>query len=177
MDHPLSHRQKDHPAPAQRLPAPGKADHSAGAGAGHLLICDALHRKPAFHQLQLQSGAVRRRCGCGCHDRHHQRIPAVHAAHSGHLSGRTAGDELQLRRRQEGPRQGSLPFSADAVRGLHLCVLAVDDAVSRRGGGHFHLGHRTDPVHHVGHAHLHGGHFCHGLPDRLPAKLYGAGAG
>ena len=27
---------KDHPAPAQRLPAPGKADHSAGAGAGHL---------------------------------------------------------------------------------------------------------------------------------------------
>ena len=33
------------------------------------------------------------------------------------------------------------------------------------------------PVHHVGHAHLHGGHFCHGLPDRLPAKLYGAGAG
>ncbi len=40
-------------------------------------------------------------------------------------------------RRQEGPRQGSLPFSADAVRGLHLLVLAVDDAVSRRGGGHF----------------------------------------
>ena len=63
------------------------------------------------------------------------------------------------------------------VRGLHLCVLAVDDAVSRRGGGHFHLGHRTDPVHHVGHAHLHGGHFCHGLPDRLPAELYGTGAG
>ena len=87
------------------------------------------------------------------------------------------GDELQLRRRQEGPRQGSLPFSADAVRGLHLLVLAVDDAVSRRGGGHFHLRHRTDPVHHVGHAHLHGGHFCHGLSDRLPAKLYGAGAG
>ena len=90
---------------------------------------------------------------------------------------RYGGDELQLRRRQEGPRQGSLPFSADAVRVLHLLVLAVDDAVSRRGGGHFHLGHRTDPVHHVGHAHLHGGHFCHGLPDRLPAKLYGAGAG
>ena len=83
----------------------------------------------------------------------------------------------QLRRRQEGPRQGSLPFSADAVRVLHLLVLAVDDAVSRRGGGHFHLGRRTDPVHHVGHAHLYGGHFCHGLPDRLPAKLYGAGAG
>ena len=177
MDHPLSHRQKDHPAPAQRLPAPGKADHSAGAGAGHLHLCDALHREPAVYQFQLQSGAVRRRCGRGCHDRHHQRIPAVHPAHSGHLSGRSARHKLQLRRRQKAPRQGSLPLSADPVRCIHLRVLASDDAGTRRGGRDLHLGQCADLLHHLGHAHLHGGHLRHGLPDRLPAELYGAGAG
>ena len=104
---------------------PEQQCHPAGAGAGHLHLCDALHREPAVHQLQLQSGAVRRRCGCGCHDRHHQRIPAVHPAHSGHLSGRSAGHKLQLRRRQKAPRQGSLPLSADPVRRIHLRVLAV----------------------------------------------------
>ena len=67
------------------------------------------------HQLQLQSGAVRRRRGCGCHDRHHQRFPAVHPAHSGHLSGRSAGDELQFRRGQKAPRQGGIPLPADPV--------------------------------------------------------------
>ncbi len=105
----------------KRLSAPGKAGHPAGAGAGHLHLCDAVHRKPAFHQLQLQSGAVRRRCGCGCHDRHHQRFPAVHPAHSGHLSGRSAGDELQLRRGQKARVKEAFRFQL-TLCGCYTCL-------------------------------------------------------
>ena len=177
VDPEIPHRQKDHPAPAQGLSQAGTADHPAGDGAGHLVLRDALHREPAVHQLQLQSGAVRRRCGRGCHDGHHQRIPAVHPAHSGRLPGRPAGDELQLRRGQKGARERGLPLSADVVRGLHLPVLAGDDAGAGGRGRHLHLRRRAHPIHHLGHAHLHGRHFRHGLPDRLPAELYGAGAG
>ena len=52
--------KKDDPAPAQGLSAPGKAGHPAGAGTGHLHLCDALHRESALHQLQFQSGPLRR---------------------------------------------------------------------------------------------------------------------
>ena len=43
VDPALPHRQKDHPAPAQGLYAPGKEGHSAGDGAGHLHLCDDVH--------------------------------------------------------------------------------------------------------------------------------------
>ena len=49
--------------------------------------------------------------------------------------------------------------------------------VARGRGRHLHLRFRTHFLHHLGHAHLHGRHLCHGLPDRLPAELYGAGSG
>ena len=102
---------------------------------------------------------------------------AVHPAHSGHLSGRSAGDEFQLRRGQKVPCQGGVPLPAAAVQMLHLSVLAGHDAGTRGRGRHLHLRFRTHFLHHLGHAHLHGRHFCHGLPDRLPAELYGTGAG
>ena len=38
----------------------GKTGHPAGAGTGHLHLCDAFHRESALHQLQLQSGPLRR---------------------------------------------------------------------------------------------------------------------
>ena len=43
VDPALPHRQKDHPAPAQGLYAPGKEGHPAGDGAGHLHLCDDVH--------------------------------------------------------------------------------------------------------------------------------------
>ena len=113
----------------------------------------------------------------GGHDRHHQRFPAVHPAHSGHLSGRSAGNELQFRRGQKVPRQGGVPLPADPVQLLHLSVLAAHDAGAGGCGGYLHLGYGAHFLHHMVHAHLHGRYLCHGLPDRLPAELYGAGTG
>ena len=104
-------------------------------------------------------------------------IPALHPAHSGHLSGRPAGHELQLRRRQKAPRQGGVPLPAHPLLRLYHPVLAAHDAGPRRGGGHLYLGCRPHRIHHMGYAHLHGGHPRHGRSDRLPAELYGAGAG
>ena len=102
---------------------------------------------------------------------------AVDHAHLGHLPGRPAGDELQLRRRQERPRQAGIPLPADPLPELHHHLLAADDAGSRCSGWHLHLGCLPDRLHHLGHAHLHGGHLLHRCPDRLPAELYGAGSG
>ena len=96
---------------------------------------------------------------------------------TGRVPGRPAGDELQLRGRQKAPRKGGFPVPADPVRRIHLPVLAGHDAGTRGRGRHLHLRFRTHFLHHLGHAHLHGRHFCHGLPDRLPAELYGTGAG
>ena len=93
------------------------------------------------------------------------------------LSGRPAGDELQLRRRQKAPRQGGVPLPAHPLLRLYHPVLAAHDAGPRRGGGHLYLGCRPHRIHHMGHAHLHGGHPRHGRSDRLPAELYGAGSG
>ena len=98
-------------------------------------------------------------------------------AYSGHLSGRPAGDELQLRRRQKAPRQGGVPLPAHPLLRLYHPVLAAHDAGPRRGGGHLYLGCRPHRIHHMGHAHLHGGHPRHGRSDRLPAEFYGAGSG
>ena len=90
---------------------------------------------------------------------------------------RYGGDELQLRRRQERPRQAGIPLPADPLPELHHHLLAADDAGSRCSGWHLHLGCLPDRLHHLGHAHLHGGHLLHRCPDRLPAELYGAGSG
>ena len=109
--------------------------------------------------------------------RDYLRPEAVHPAHSGHLSGRSAGDELQLRRGQKVPCQGGVPLPADPVQLLYLPVLAAHDAGAGGCGGYLYLGYGTDRLHHMVHAHLHGRHLCHGLPDRLPAELYGAGTG
>ena len=84
---------------------------------------------------------------------------------------------LQLRRRQERPRQAGIPLPADPLLELHHHLLAADDAGSRCSGRHLHLGCLPDRLHHLGHAHLHGGHLLHRCPDRLPAELYGAGSG
>ena len=50
-------------------------------------------------------------------------------------------------------------------------------SISFSSGRHLHLGCLPDRLHHLGHAHLHGGHLLHRCPDRLPAELYGAGSG
>ena len=89
------------PQAAERKPQSGAEHHPAGAGAGHLVLRHAFDGEFALHQFQLQPRPLRRRCGCGRDDRHHQRVPALHHAYSGYLSGRPAGDELQLRRRQK----------------------------------------------------------------------------
>ena len=102
--------------------------------------------------------------------------PALHPAHSGHLSGRPAGDELQLRRRQKAPRQGGVPLPAHPLLRLYHPVLAAHDA----GPGVVAASLPRMPphrIHHMGYAHLHGGHPRHGRSDRLPAELYGAGSG
>ena len=78
---------------------------------------------------------------------------------------------------QKVPRQGGVPLPAAAVQLLHLSVLAAHDAGAGGCGGHLHLGYGADRLHHMVHAHLHGRYLCHGLPDRLPAELYGAGSG
>lgn len=60
LDMEVPHRPQDHPQAAERKPQSGAEHHPAGDGAGHLHLCDALHREPALHQLQLQSGPLRR---------------------------------------------------------------------------------------------------------------------
>ena len=60
---------------------------------------------------------------------------------------------------------------------FQLPVLAAHDAGTGGCGGHLYLGYGADRLHHMVHAHLYGRYLCHGLPDRLPAELYGAGTG
>ncbi len=60
LDPALPHREQDHPPAPQRAPAARGPGHPARDGAGHLHLCDAFHREPALHQLQLQPGPVRR---------------------------------------------------------------------------------------------------------------------
>ena len=72
---------------------------------------------------------------------------------------------------------GGVPLPAHPLLRLYHPVLAAHDAGPRRGGGHLYLGCRPHRIHHMGHAHLHGGHPRHGRSDRLPAELYGAGSG
>ncbi len=67
-------------------------------------------------------------------------------------------------------------FQLTPVQLLHLPVLAAHDAGAGGCGGHLHLGYGADRLHHMVHAHLHGGP-RHGRSDRLPAELYGAGSG
>ena len=90
---------------------------------------------------------------------------------------RYGGDVAVGRRGQKVPRQGGVPLPAAAVQLLHLPVLAAHDAGAGGCGRHLHLGYRPYFLHHMVHAHLHGRHLCHGLPDRLSAELYGAGSG
>ena len=53
LDIEVPHRPQDHPQAAERKPQSGAEHHPAGDGAGYLHLCDALHREPALHQLQL----------------------------------------------------------------------------------------------------------------------------
>lgn len=77
--------------------------------------------------------------------------------------------------RQKGPGAPGVPLPAFAVRRLYYGVLGADDAGAGCSGRYLYLGRGTDPVHHLGYADLYGRHFCNGLPDRLPAELYGVG--
>ena len=77
----------------------------------------------------------------------------------------------------QGPCERGVPFPVHPLLRVHHPVLAGNDAGARAGGRHLHLRCPPHPVHHLGHAHLHGRYLCHGRSDRLPAELYGAGAG
>ena len=94
-----------------------------------------------------------------------------------------------IKRWDEAPElQGSVEFitacrkhgvltALTCTRATYEDVVAAHDAGPRRGGGHLYIGCRPHRIHHMGHAHLHGGHPRHGRSDRLPAEFYGAGSG
>ena len=85
-----------------RLHGPKAETAPALSGAGDFQLRHGLHGEHSLRQLHLLPVPVRRRRGRGRHDGADLRQPADHHAPAGHLPGRPAADQLQLRRAECG---------------------------------------------------------------------------
>ena len=146
-------------------------------GAGDFQLRHGLHGEHSLRQLHLLPVPVRRRRGRGRHDGADLRQPADHHAPAGHLPGRPAADQLQLRREKVRAGEGSLFLPVPCVRGVHHRVLAAGDGLPQSVRGHLYQRRGACGLHGLGDSDFPCGDVFRGLSGQLSTGVYGAGAG
>ena len=139
----VPHRPQDHPQAAEENSKwSGTSSCRCWGWESRPSLCSSTESF-ALHQFQLQPRPLRWRCGCGRDDRHHQRVPALHHAYSGHLSGAAsrvtsfnfgAGKKPRVRRRSasSSPSASVIPpvlAAHDAGPGVVAGIFTSDAAL------------------------------------------------